>query len=198
MHKQFYNIESKLNNMIDREKDFAQKRSNFQIEKFIGCSEYTPITQFRLLSHNAYVILQEVRKEMINMERKERKLSCFHKPNANENENVDLDILDIELEIENSEIRIRGLLKEIDFFEKCCNELEKRNKKPFTPEQLQLEEPTYWQKRIETQIRQTQMGQQTGMGEGNLNSLEQALALPITENSINIIENNYIKKEQIE
>jgi hypothetical protein len=193
-NERFNKVENKLYKMIKREKDFAQKRTNFQIEKFIGCSEYTPITQFRLLSHNSFVILQEVRKELISIERKQRQLGRKEK---SKHIDKDLDILDLELEIENCNIRIMGLMKEIDLFEKCCEELEIRNGKPFTPEQLQEEEPLYWSKRLSNQIRQTQLGNQTGMGEGNLNSFENALAEPILKNSINIIENFLINKKEL-
>jgi len=194
--ERFSNIESRIEKMQERAKEFCQTRSNHQIAKFICEDEYTPITKFRHVSHNSYVAMQEIRRMVIDRERKlreiERKQELFDKHNNGEknlqplktDDNIadyDLDIYELNRQLEDVEIRIKGLSKEVDYMEAICDKLEKENGKPFTSKQYQEEEPIYWQKRFANQMHQTQKGQQLGVGEGNYRSYLQSIAKPVLD-----------------
>lgn len=195
--ERFNPVEARLQKMQKRAEEFCQGRSNFQIEKFIACDEHTPITKFRHVSHNSYVTMQEVRRMMIEKERKERdlrdKLSLMNgydntkPPSKNELRDLDLDIYELSRQLEEIDIRIKGLLKEVDYMEAICDQLEKENGKPFTAEQYQAEEPMYWQKRLSSQMLRSVEDKMTGTGEGNIMSTWMAMEKPILPNSPNQI-----------
>ena len=176
---QFNAIEKQLELMRNRAIEFSQCRSNHQIEKFIACDEYTPITRYRHVAHNSYVAMQEVRRMMIERERKLRSIEkkqkeCNDKNNPKYND-YDLDIYEQTRQIEDIEIRVTGLMKEIEVMETICTELETKNGKPFTNEQFQQEEPDYWRKRLASQMHRSQVGAKTGIGEGNYDSYLKSL-----------------------
>ena len=193
--KRFETIEQRLKKMQQRANEFCQTRSNHQIGKFICEDEYTPITKFRHVAHNSYVAMQEIRRMVIERERKlreiEKKQELFDAYKRGEDvkpfkpdDNIadyDLDIYEINRQLEDTEIRIKGLSKEVDYMEQICDKLESENGKPFTDEQYQQEEPIYWEKRFATQMHQSQIGQQLGIGEGNYRSYLQSIAKPVLE-----------------
>jgi hypothetical protein len=192
----FNAVENRLEKMKTRADEFCQTRSNFQIEKFIACDEYTPITQFRHVSHNSYVTLQEVRRTLIERERLNRKIEQLEIDIADSADpkidNKDLDLYEANRQLDDIEIRVKGLLKEIDYMEAICDELEKKEIEEtgsgFTAEKYQEREPEYWQLRLANQMHRSQIGMQTGVGEGNYMSMLNACASPILENSNNKIE----------
>jgi len=184
----FSEIASRCDKMMRREEEFCQSRSNHQIEKFIAGDEYTPITKFRLVSHNSFVCLQEVRRLLIDRERNLRRIKNNqilldkHKEDTKFN-NLDLDNYEIEIQLNDIEIRVKGLLKEIDYMEQICDRLEEKNGKPFTNEQLQEEEPEYWRKRLSSQMARDILGNSLGVGSGNIASYLQSIEKPILDNS---------------
>ena len=165
----YSSIEEKLKQMYDRQMEFCQTRSKFQISKFICCDEYTLTSKYRSISHNSYVALQEVKRLLIQ---KERLIDKLNEISINE---LTLDKLEYNMQLDDLEIRIKGLLKEIDYMEQICSELEKQNGKPFTYEQLEAEEPEYWRRRLAGQMHNSQIGNQYGIGEGNYHSYLMAL-----------------------
>ena len=193
--KRFSSIEARLEKMSKRANEFCQTRSNHQIEKFICEDEYTPITKFRHVAHNSYVAMQEIRRMVIERERILREIDAkqtiYEEYQNNPNvkpfkegeriEDYDLDIYEKSRQLDDLEIRIKGLSQEVDYMETICDKLEEENGKPFTAEQYQEEEPIYWQKRFATQMHQSQIGQQLGIGEGNYRSYLQSIAKPVLD-----------------
>lgn len=180
--KRFKSIEERLKKMYDRSMEFCQSRSKHQIAKFICYDEHTLITRYRHLSHNSYVTMQEIRRMLIERERTCRKLAKLQKQQEEANDpqynDLDLDIYELSRQLEETELRIKGLLKEVEYMEKICDELERQNGKPFTAEQWEAEEPEYWRKRFARQMHNAQVGNMLGIGEGNymsyLMSLEES------------------------
>ena len=188
-------------------------RSNFQIEKFIACDEYTTITKFRHVAHNSYVAMQEIRRMLIDREKQERKLERLRKAikyqtiigkintitkNSLISENIDphfkdydLEIFEINRQLEDIEIRIKGLSAEVDYMESICDTLEateiEETGTGFTSEKYQDREPAYWHLRLASQMHRSQIGAQTGVGEGNYMSALMAAEKPILESSQNQI-----------
>ena len=184
--KRFKSIEKQLDKMRDRAVEFCQSRSNFQISKFITCSEYTPITKFRHTANNSYLTMQEVRRMIIEKERTSRKLNALMSKYdqaiaLNESptkDDLDLDIYELTRQLEETDIRIKGLLKEVDYMERICDELENQNNGKFTERQYQSEEALYWEKRLSTQMLQSIEAARTGAGEGNIMSAWMAMENP--------------------
>lgn len=164
-------VEDRLAKMYERAMEFCQSRSKHQLAKFVCYDEHTLITRYRHMSHNSYVTMQEIRRMLIDRERSIRKLQKLQKRQAEskdlKEDDIDLDIYELSRQLEESEIRIKGLLKEVDYMEAICDELEKQNGKPFTAEQWEAEEPEYWRKRFARQMHNAQIGNKLGIGEGN-------------------------------
>ena len=191
----FKDVEKQIEKMQVRAKEFCQTRSDHQLEKFIACEEYTPISKFRHTSHNSYVAMQEIRRMIIDRERKLREIARKQESfdnNEQGSEDYDLDIYELERQLEDVDIRISGLSKEVDYMEKICDHLEKdeivETGSGFTSEKYQDREPDYWRKRFANQMHRTQMGTQLGVGEGNYMSYLQSLQTPILPDSDQQIE----------
>lgn len=198
----FEKVEKRLEAMHNRAKEFCQTRSNFQIEKFICEDEYTPITKFRHVGHNSYVALQEVRRMLIERERTLRKIERMQKaydeycklPEKDkidhEAQDYDLDIYEASRQLEDMEIRLQGLLREIDYMETICERLEKeeieKTGEGFTAKKYQEQEPEYWAKRFAMQMHQSQIGALNQIGEGNYRSYIQALTKPVLDDGLQI------------
>ena len=194
-NERFKQVEDQLKKMKERAEEFCQTRSNFQIEKFIACDEYTPITRFKHVAHNSYVTMQEVRRELIERERLIRKIAKLQEKQEAcgdpKKKDRDLDILEISRQLEDLDLRIKGLLKEVDLMESICNALEEEEIEKtgtgFTDEKFQSQEPEYWTIRLANQMHQAQIGQQSGVGEGNYGSALMAAEKPILDGSKNEI-----------
>ena len=198
---------SKVRDMLEKQQtiafEFAQTRSSFQIEKFIGCDEHTPVTKFRHLSHNCYVMVGALKDILLDMEVTRRSLDkmkrIYHEHkllkllhsilNPKRYENLDITIYRTECSLTEMEIRVKGLLQEIHIFDKLCEELEKKNGKPFTYEDFEKDQPNYWRVRLASQMHERQIGNALGFGEGNYESLLQAMQDPILPGSHNKIAN---------
>jgi hypothetical protein len=184
-------VDEKIRDILVREMEFSQSRTSFQIEKFIGCSEYSPVTKYRHLVHNQYVLLTSLKRDIIEIERAKRKIN---KLDREKTENYDLDLLEISMKIEALEISVNGKTKELIIFEKLIKELESNNGGPFSYDQLEDEQPEYWKKRLATQAHLFQAGNVFGIPQGNYEAVLQALEEPILKGSKNQIDNFPIGK----
>lgn len=188
-------VQSRLEKMRLRALEFAQCRSSFQIEKFIGCDEYTPATRFRHLSHNSYMTLKSAKDSIVEQERLTRALKRLEKKENSVwrkikiffgyDDDLDLDKAKLSERLEELDIVIKGALKEVDIFESLCDQLEKNNGGPFTATQLEIEEPIHWQLRLAAQAHQTLLSRSTGVDIGNITAMIQASESPILSGSIN-------------
>ena len=201
----FAAVREMLSEMEGRQYEFAQSRSSFQIEKFIGRDEHTPVTIFRHLSHNAYVMTTVLKDTLLEMERVRRDLEARHAEGGRwasrgglrrladrlcgraMPRDLDIDVYRLECTMTDMEIRTKGLMQELDVFNKLCDELERQNGRPFTYKDFEDDQPEYWRVRLESQMRERQAGAQLGVGEGNFESYLQAVAPPILPRGRNVI-----------
>jgi len=198
--KRFSDVEKRISKMNSRAKIFAQGRSNYQLEKFVLGSEYTLITKYKLIAHNSFVAMQEIRRMIIERERILREINFkqyefdrfkLGKPHVLYKKddivnNYDLDIYEKNRQLEDIELRISGLSKEVDYMEQLCDKLEEENGKPFTMEQYNNEEPIYWEKRVANQMHESQKGKQLGIDEGNYRLYLQSLQKPLLNDNMKI------------
>jgi hypothetical protein len=185
----FKSIEDKLESMKMRAEEFCQSRTNFQLEKFLACDEYSPIMKFRHVAHNSHVAMQEARKLIIERERKLREMQQKEKEIIDSGDphhkNYDLDIYEVNRYLEDLEIRIKGMLREVDYMERICDQLEKENGRPFTMGQLEDEQPEYWRRRFARQSLRSIEASRSGVNEGNIHSIWMATEKPILLDSKN-------------
>lgn len=188
-------IESRLLKMRERAMEFAQARSAFQIEKFIGCDEHTPITRFRHLSHNSFATLKAVKQTVLEREKLDRLLKKLEKKSKSsirklkllfKDDHLDIDIIRLKEQIEDFDVQIKGGLKEVEVFESLCDALEKQNNGPFTYAQLEAEEPERWHKQLSAQAYQSMLARTVGVNEGNVVAMLNASSTPILSGSINV------------
>ena len=200
--ERFSKIRNMLESMEKRAFEFAQSRSSFQIEKFIAHDEFTPVSMFRHLSHNAHVMTEVLKDLLLDMEKVRRDLETKRTElersknptvldklfNKKINRDIDIEVYKLECAMTSMEIKAKGILQELDIFNKLCEELEKKNGKPFTYQDFEDDQPEYWKKRLTSQMHERQIGARFGIGEGNYESYLQAVKDPILPDSKNKIE----------
>ena len=191
--ERFTKVNERLEKMRKRQYEFAQTRSKFQIEKFIACDEYSPITKYRHLANNSYVLLEKVKNLLIERERITRQIKRKEdrqvdiklnriKP-TEKTQDIDLDIYQLQCRLESIEIDIKGTLDEIEIFEELCDKLEKENGKPFTYEDFEKDQPNYWKIRLANKLHNSKASRLLNITEGLYNTYMMAREEPLLEDS---------------
>ena len=201
----FPRVRETLARMEDRAFEFAQTRSSFQIEKFIALDEHTPVTMYRHLSHNAHVMTTVLRDALLDAERLRRDLDARRAEAARWSgmspvrarvmsllgrrrpRDLDIEVYRLEGALRETEIKVKGLLQELDVFEGLCAQLERENGRPFTYKDFEDDQPEYWRRRLESQMNERRMGAQLGVGEGNYEAYVQAVSPPVLPTSRNVM-----------
>ncbi|HPM74179.1 MAG TPA: hypothetical protein PLA71_00490 [Saccharofermentans sp.] len=203
-------IEEKVRKMYEREMEFSQSRTSFQIEKFIGLDEHTPVTRYRHLAHNSYALLTSLKKDLIHKERVSRKLKKAQdriqfkidhpqmSVDFDDDADLDLKLIELNMELEDIELAINGKMKELTIFERLLDELEQQNGGPFSYSQLEYEQPEYWEKRLRSQMEESKIGASSGLGAGNFAAYKKAIAVPILKDGQNLIRPFVHAQNQIE
>lgn len=166
--------------------EFAQRKSDFQVEKFTACSDGTiPSHQYRHTLTQIRVALTELKRRIVDRERqiRTRDRAIEGKP-----EDWDLDVAAAETEIESLTYDIEAKLIEVNGYAAILEQLEKENGKPFTNADFQADEPEYWRRRFARQMHDSVVDRQTGCGQGNLIALREACVDPIIPGSVNQLE----------
>lgn len=165
--------------------EFAQRKSDFQIEKFVACSDTTiPSHQYRHVLTQTRVALTELKRRVIDRERQDRK-----RVRALEQmyEDYDLDVATAETEMESLTYDIDSKLIEVNRYVAILYHLENVHEKPFTNDEYQADEPEYWRRRFAQQLHDSIVDRQTGCGQGNLVAMREAVSDVILPDSINKI-----------
>lgn len=166
--------------------EFAQRKSNFQIEKFVACSDgMIPSHQYRHVLAQLRVALTELKRRVVDRERRDRKRNRALEQRY---EDYDLDVAEAETEIESLTYDIDSKLIEINQYAQILEHLEKEHGKPFTNEEYQADEPEYWRRRFAQQLHDSVVDRETGCGQSNLVAMREACCDPILPNSPNCID----------
>jgi len=179
----YENYHSKLKGQFH---EFAQRKSDFQVEKFTACSDGTlPSHQYRHVLVQIRVALTELKRRIVDRERqiRSRDRAADTRP-----EDWDLDVAAAETEIESLTYDIESKLIEVNGYGAILEQLEKENGKPFTNADFQADEPEYWKRRFARQMHDSVVDRQTGCGQGNLIALREACIDPILPDSPNQLE----------
>ena len=166
--------------------EFAQRKSDFQIEKFVACSDSTiPSHQYRHTLAQMRVALTELKRRIID---RERRMRARNRAEEQRHEDWDLDVAAAETEIESLTYDIDSKLIEVNQYARILEHLEAEHGKPFTNEEYQANEPEYWRRRFARQLYDSIIDRQTGCGQGNLIAMREACYPPILPGSVNQLE----------
>ncbi len=173
---------------LPRYQEFAQGRSNFQIEKMIATEHATPAASYQHTLYQLRVLHQSLINDFVRGieqqrtfdykwgeadktkpqwwdEGKEKKL-CWY----------DTDLLRHQHEIEELKMSVKDKLIQLQTFTKVLTAMEEKHGGIFTQAELDAEEPEYWKMRFARQMADEYLDKQTGLGTGNLKSLRMAMA----------------------
>lgn len=180
------NHETYRDKLKERFHEFAQRKSDFQVEKFIACSDSTiPTHMYRHTLAQMRIALTELKRRIIDRERRTR---VRDRAQEGGHEDWDLDVASAETEIESLTYDIESKLIEVNQYARILEHLESEHGKPFTNEEFQANEPEYWRRRFARQLYDSMMDRQTGCGQGNLVAMREACYPPILPDSVNQLE----------
>lgn len=186
------------------DKEHAQGRSNFQIEKFIALDNFTVASSFNALLKNRRILAEGLFGKITEMQEKNREFEykwkehdtkepiewftadggkklCWH----------DLDKMNLENYLRTSELEIRDRVQQMEFFDQLLEKLIEVNGGPITREQFEKEDHIYWERRFANQAYDEMLSRRTGISIGNLHSMRRASAPTIVSNDMNRVKNDF-------
>jgi hypothetical protein len=189
---------------LPKYEEFAQGRTNFQIEKFVSLEDGTPVNNYVNVLYQTRVMRGEFMREVKRGIELQRNFDYRWNDHIAENgPNVPLEVTDenggttqiwydlekFELDHAVHELRmsIKDKIQQLEIFEAILNKLEDNNGGEFTKDQYEQEAPVYWEKRLERQSVDDIISARLGVSTGNAKSIRQALAPTILDNSPNQI-----------
>lgn len=189
---------------LPKYEEFAQGRTNFQIEKFIGLGDETPANNYNNVLYQTRVMRGEFMREVkrgIELQRNfdyrwnkhladngpEEPLEVSDGDGGTKLIWYDLEKMELEHTVHELRLSIKDKIQQLETFDAILNKLEENNGKPFTKEQYEEEAPEYWEKRFERQSVDDIISARIGVTTGNTKSIRQALAAPILDGSKNQI-----------
>jgi glycosyltransferase involved in cell wall biosynthesis len=185
------------------DKEHAQGRSNFQIEKFIALDNFTVASSFNALLKNRRIMAEGLFTKIIEMKEKQREFDMKWKDTPKDKPIefgvgdekkycwYDLDSLSLENFLRSSELEIRDRTQQIEFFDKLLNKLLEMNGGPVTREQFEQEDHIYWERRFANQAYDEMVSRQTGISIGNLHSMRRATAPTLVSHDVNRVKNGF-------
>ena len=166
--------------------EFAQRKSDFQVEKFVACSDSTiPSHMYRHTLVQMRVALTELKRRIVE---RERQIRTRDRANEQRYDDYDLDIAAADTEIESLTYDIDSKLIEVNQYARILEHLEKEHGGAFTNEEFQADEPDYWRQRFARQVYDSITDRHTGCGQGNMVAMREACYPPILPGSRNQIE----------
>ena len=189
---------------LPKYEEFAQGRTNFQIEKFVSLEDGTPANNYVNVLYQTRVMRGEFMREVKRGLELQRNFDYrwtthleTHGPNVpievEDGESgkkfvwYDLEKLELEHTVHELRLSIKDKIQQLETFEAILNKLEENNGGNFTKDQYENEAPDYWEKRLERQSVDDIVSARLGVSTGNVKSIRQAMAPTILDNSPNQI-----------
>jgi len=179
----------------ESDKELAQGRTNFQLEKFVLLDSHTIPAAFESTLKARRIMAEGYMQKLIEM--KERVREFEYKWNIVEDKSkpimweagpnkklcwYDLDKLELTNYLKSSEIEIRDRLHQMEHLDKILEKLiEQNGGKPVTREQFLENDALYWERRFADQAMDEMIAAQTGISIGNLHSMRRASAPAIVD-----------------
>jgi hypothetical protein len=182
----------------DSDKELAQGRTNFQLEKFALLETHTLPVAFentlkarRQMAEGYMYKLIEMKEKVREFEYKwkdkDRSQPIFWEESGPGGGSkklcwFDLDELSLTHYLKSSELEIRDRLHQMEHLDKILDKLMEQNDgKPVTREQFLDNDALYWERRFADQAMDEMVAAQTGISIGNLHSMRRASAPAIVD-----------------
>ena len=182
----------------ESDKELAQGRTNFQLEKFALLETHTIPVAFENTLKSRRQMAEGYMYKLIEMKRKVREFE-FKWAGKDRSQPImwetggpggsakelcwfDLDELSLTHYLKSSELEIRDRLHQMEHLDKILDKLMEQNGgKPVTREQFLEADGYYWERRFADQAMDEMVAAQTGISIGNLHSMRRASAPSIVD-----------------
>lgn len=189
----------------ESEKELAQGRSNFQIEKFIVHDNFTIPSAFKAaiinrksVAENLLQGIQEAKKAArefnYKWEGKDKTQPIWWK-NGRGGEDLcwyDIDEFNFHRLIHGLNQGFKATVDELEFFDQLIERLiELNGGKLVTKEQFDADQPVYWERRLANQSLDDLLQARTGVNAGNIRSMRRASAPTVLKDDVNRTKGNF-------
>ena len=182
----------------DSDKELAQGRTNFQLEKFALLETHTLPVAFENTLKSRRQMAEGYMYKLIEMKQKVREFE-YKWADKDRSQPIfweeggpgggskklcwfDLDELSLTHYLKSSELEIRDRLHQMEHLDKILDKLlEQNGGKPVTREQFLESDGAYWERRFADQAMDEMVAAQTGISIGNLHSMRRASAPSIVD-----------------
>jgi glycosyltransferase involved in cell wall biosynthesis len=190
----------------EEDKELAQGRTNFQIEKFFLLEQYTVPSAFHAALKNRRILAEGYMQKIIEIKERVRefeykwegkdKTKPVEWATRGPNSGTKLcwyDIEQIEMThyLKSTELEIRDRIQQMDMFDKILNKLVEMNGGPVTREQFEEDDNVYWERRFAEQAMDEMISSRTGISIGNIHSMRRGTAPTLVSDDVNRIKNGY-------
>lgn len=181
------------------EKELAQGRSNFQIEKFIVHDNFTIPSAFKAAIINRKSVAEGLLTGIQDAKRiarefhykwdgKDKTQPIWWKTRDGGEELCwyDIDEFNFHRLIHGLNQGFKAQTEELEFFDRLIERLiELNGGKPITKEQFDQDQPVYWERRLANQSLDDLLAARTGVNSGNIRSMRRASAPTVLTDDIN-------------
>ena len=196
------------------DKELAQGRTNFQLEKFALLETYTLESAYESVLKSRRGMAEGLMTKIIECLEKVREFEYKWKDKDPSQPIVwectgggpggggkklcwyDTDKLSLDHFIKSSELEIRDRLYQMEHLDKMLEELTERNGGPVTKEQFSSQESLYWERRFAEQSLDHALQNMTGLNLGDIHSMRRASA-PSLVDPRNQLENSYLPTDMM-
>jgi hypothetical protein len=196
------------------DKELAQGRTNFQLEKFALLETYTLESAYESVLKSRRQMAEGLMSKLLEMQEKVREFEYKWKdqdttkpiqwectgggPGGGGKKLCwfDLDQMQLEHFLKSSELEVRDRLYQMEHLDKMLAELTERNGGPVSKEQFASQEALYWERRFAEQSLDHALQNMTGLNLGDIHSMRRASA-PSLVDPRNQLENTYLPTDMM-
>ena len=198
------------------DKELAQGRTNFQLEKFALLETYTLESAYESVLKSRRQMAEGLMSKLLEMQQKVREFEYKWGEVEDKSKPVkwdcngdgpggggtklcwfDLDQMQLEHFLRSSELEVRDRLYQMEHLDKMLEELTERNGgKSITKEQFASQESLYWERRFAEQSLDCALQNMTGLNLGDIHSMRRASA-PSLVDPRNQLENSYLPTDMM-
>ena len=188
----------------EEDRELAQGRTNFQIEKFFLLENHTVPAAFHAALKNRRIMAEGFMQKIVEMKERYREfeykwadkdkakpIEWFTRDGGKKLCWFDLDEVEIHNYLKSSELEIRDRIQQMNFFDKILNKLIEKNGGPITRKQFENEDHIYWERRFAEQAFDEVVSAKTGISIGNIHSMRRGTAPTLVSDDQNRIKNGY-------
>jgi len=197
----------------ESDKELAQGRTNFQLEKFIGLNTHNVSVSFEHILKERRIMATGYMYKLIEMKEKVREFDYKWKDVEDKSQPIrwetagpgagkklcwfDLDELELTHYLKSSELEIRDRLHQMEHLDKMLDKLiEQNGGKPVTREQFLEENENYWDVRLAEQALDDLLASQTGISGANIQAMRRASGPSIVDTK-NALKEGYLPMSKL-